>query len=256
MQQLKQLYRSNYAGENIVKTLVLKDGEWNPESEFVPNRVINTHTTTQAVAIGNGESRAKFDLRLIGAHMAGLGGVDTLQSYGCNALYRDFTPDFLIATGEDIVDEIANSGYAYNNIVYANANYLLDYPGKFYLIPQNISYDAGALAAYMACFDGHKKVFLLGYDQYDNTHQYDGGNYNNIYKGTNGYLQTDESQNGHFFTTALYNVVVTYPDVEFIRVMPEKTWWIADELLPLANFRQIDYNEFTLEADLGILASV
>jgi hypothetical protein len=256
MQQLKQLYRSNYAGENIVSTLVLKDGEWNPTTEFVPNRVINTHTTTQAVCIGNGESRQDFDLRYIGAHMAGLGGADTLQSYGCNALYRDFTPDFLIATGDEIVKEISNSGYASNNIVYANANHLLEHPGKFYLVPQNISYDAGSLAAYMACFDGHKKIFLLGYDQYDNHHQYHGANYNNIYKGTNGYLPEDETQNGHFFTTALYNVVVAYPDVEFIRVMPEKTWWIADELLPLANFRQIDYNEFRIEADLGLLVSV
>ena len=256
IQNLKQIYRSNYAGENVVSTLVLHDGEWDPTTEFVPNRVINTHTTTQAVAIGNGESRANFDLRFIQYHQAGIGGAETLQSYGCNALYRDFTPDFLIAVGDEIIKEIADSGYTNNNIVYTNAGAVLDNPGKFYLIPQNLSYDAGSLAAYMACFDGHKKVFLIGYDQYDNQHQHAGGNYNNIYKGTNGYLDTNEVQNGKFISSTLFNVMTTYSDVEFVKVMPEKTWWVADEILPLPNFRQIDYNEFRTEADLGSLASV
>lgn len=255
MQQLKKLYRSNYAGENIVSNLILCDGEWNPTTEFVPNRVINTHTTTQAVAIGNGESRQNFDLRLIGGNRAGILGTDRLQSYGCNALYRDFTPDFLIATGDKIIEEIANSGYTANNIVYTSAGPILNYPGKFYLTPQNLSYDAGSLATYMACFDGHKKVFLIGFDQYDNHHQADDGVYNNIYKNTNGYLNDAESQNAQFFTLALRNVMIAYSDVEFVRVMPLATHWVPDEVLPLPNFRQIDYNEFRTEADLGLMVA-
>jgi hypothetical protein len=251
MQQLKQLYRSNYAGENIVSSLTLHDGEWDPITEFVPNQVINTHTTTQAVTIGNGESRKDFNLALIGDHRGGLLATDKLQTYGCNALYRDFIPDFLVAVGDVIINEIANSSYVNENIVYTNAASLLDHPGKFYLIPQNVSYDAGSLAAYMACFDGHKKVFLIGYDQYDDSVT----TVNNIYKDTNGYLTSKQTQNARFFSLTLHNVMTTYSNVEFIRVMPEQSWWIPPELLPLPNFRQIDYNQFTIEADLGAMGN-
>jgi hypothetical protein len=256
MQTLKKLYRSNYAGESIISSLTLSDGEWNPTTEFITNRVFNTHVTTQAVAIGNGESRLGFNLRLIGDHRGGLLAQDKLQTYGCNALYRDFTPDFLVAVGDEIIREIAESGYTDNNIVYANAKSVLDYPGKFYLTPQNLLYDAGALAAYQAAFDGHTKIFLIGYDQYDNDHHIDGGAYNNVYKDTAGYLTTGHDQNSKFFGLTLNQVITTYSEVDFIRVMPTSTWWQPAELRPLANFRQISYQDFTYEADLGAIGSV
>ena len=109
MQKLKQLYRSSYAGENVITQLTYENGEWNPETEMVPNQVFNTFTTTQALAIGNGRSRLEFDLTHIARHKGGLLGADRLQTYGCNALYRDFTPDFLVAVGNDIVKEIAGA---------------------------------------------------------------------------------------------------------------------------------------------------
>ena len=247
MQQLKQLYRSNYAGENIISNLILRDGDWNPVTEFVPNHIFNTHVTTQAVAIGNGESRRNFNLQLISDHRGGLLAVDKLQTYGCNALYRDFTPDFLVAVGDKIIQEIAESGYTTENIVYTNAKSILDYAGKFYLIPQNVSFDAGSLAAYLAAFDGHTKIFLIGYDQYDDHIDY----VNNMYKDTPGYLTSGQTQNAQFFSLTLQNVVQIYPTVEFVRVMPTDTWWIPPELRPLPNFRQISYSEFIIEADLG-----
>lgn len=246
MQTLKRLYRANYAGENIVSNLVLKGGEWTPTVEYVPNAVTNIHVTAQAVCIGNGESRRDFDLKWIEEHKGGRLAKDKLQSYGCNALYREFTPDFLVARGKEIVAEIAATDYCADNIVYATADAILEYPGKFYLVPQNIPYDSGALAAYLACFDGHKKVFLLGYDQYDQVEAV-----NNIYKDTPGYPRSNDEQNGEFFTLSLQNVVQTYNDVEFVRVMPLSTWWQPPVFHTLLNFRQISYREFIIEADFG-----
>lgn len=246
MQKLKKLYRANYAGENIISNLVLKAGEWTPDVEFVPNRIINTHSTSQAICIGNGESRWEFNLSLIERHRGGLFAKDKLQSYGCNALYRDFTPDFLVARGDGIIAEIANTEYYTDNIVYTTADSLLKYPGKFYLIPQNIPFDAGALAAYLACFDGHTKIYLIGYDQYDNE-----GRINNIYKDTNGYPTSNQEQNNQFLSLSLQNVIQTYNDVEFVRVMPLDTWYQPELLRPLLNFRQISYQTFVNEADLG-----
>jgi len=59
--------------------------------------------------IGNGESRKTFDLnrlKLFG------------KIYGCNGLYRDFTPDILVAMDYNICHEIYRSGYAFDNVTY------------------------------------------------------------------------------------------------------------------------------------------
>ena len=246
MHKLKQIYRDTYAGENVVTSLTLSGNAWEPETEHVPNRVFNTHTTSQAACIGNGESRLGFDLNLIGRHRGGILGADRLQSYGCNALYRDFPPDFLVATGNS-VKEIAESGYCVSHIVYTNGQNIIEYPDQFYLIPQNPSYNAGAIAAYLACFDGHTKVFLLGYDF---NHGVEPSN--NVYKGSAGYVNADVLQdNTKFWAMTLTHVIRTYPEVDFVRVMPTKNYWIPDEFVSLPNFRQIDYRDFVLEADIG-----
>jgi hypothetical protein len=246
MQKLKQLYRSSYAGENIITQLTYRNGEWDPETEMVPNQVFNTYTTTQALAIGNGESRLGFDLTHIANHKGGLFGANRLQTYGCNALYRDFAPDFLVAVGDKIVKEIAESAYTNDNIVYANGQHILEYPGKFYLVPQNVAFDAGALAVYLACFDGHKKIFLLGYDGYDVASPT-----NNVYKDTNGYPTSEEIQNESFWNLSLGTVMDTYPDVEFVSIMPTTQWYLAAEFDRRPNVRQIDFRDFVLEADIG-----
>src|SRR6056300_1971441 len=56
--------------------------------------------------IGNGESRKGFDL----SKLRQFGNI-----YGCNALYRDFTPDVLTAVDNGIMHEIYQSGYCDKN---------------------------------------------------------------------------------------------------------------------------------------------
>ena len=60
----------------------------------------------KAFCIGNGESRKGFDLEQLRPHG---------KIYGCNALYRDFTPDVLVAVDHGICHEIYNSGYCQKN---------------------------------------------------------------------------------------------------------------------------------------------
>ena len=59
--------------------------------------------------IGNGESRQSLDLRKLREH-----GI----IYGCNALYRDFTPDVLVGVDQGIMHEIYHSGYCHKNQCY------------------------------------------------------------------------------------------------------------------------------------------
>ena len=54
--------------------------------------------------IGNGESRKDFNLDLLKPHG---------KIYGCNALYREYTPDVLVSVDHGIMHEIYQSGYCY-----------------------------------------------------------------------------------------------------------------------------------------------
>lgn len=228
MQKLKQIYRSSYAGESIVTNLVLSGNEWDPETEYIENSVFNTYTTKQAIAIGNGSSRDGFDLSLIKNHRGGLFAADKLQSYGCNLVINEgFEPDFLIVTDPLKVQAVVDANYTEDHIVYTNAQYIVEYPGKFYLVPQNPAYDAGAMAAYMACFDGHKKLFLLGYDSY-----------------------FDNPENT-FYINTLVAVMNTYKETEFVRVCPSASVACSAELQRCVNFRQIGMRDFITEADIG-----
>jgi hypothetical protein len=56
--------------------------------------------------IGNGESRKDFNLDLLKPHG---------KIYGCNALYREYTPDVLVSVDHGIMHEIYHSGYCYKN---------------------------------------------------------------------------------------------------------------------------------------------
>jgi len=227
MQKLKKIYRSSYAGEDIVSELVLANNEWEPQTEYVPNQVFNTHTTSQAIVIGNGPSRQNFDLKLIERHRGGVLARDKLQSYACNLSFEEFSPDFLVTTDPEKVKYVAESGFCEDNIVYTNGQYVLQYPGKFYLVPQNPAYDAGSMAAYLACFDGHGKVFLMGFDRYSTEVQ------------------------DTFWVKTLASVMDTYEDVEFIRVCETKDYSCSVDLIRRPNFRQIDFRDFVLEADIG-----
>lgn len=245
MFQLKKLYRKDYAGEEILVTTTYRNATWEFDYETVPNRVTNLQISNQAVVIGNGESRAKFDLTLLSRHQGGLNSSRSLQTYGCNAVYRGFTPTFLIATGAEMCDELANNAYWYDHIIYANAKVLLKYPGKFYLVPHDIPWNAGAIAAYLACFDGHKKVYLLGFDNGA------GQNVNNnIFAGTACYPPRNYNYSDQFWIKAMEQIMKTYDDVEFIRAMPTRFWSQPPEWVALPNYRQVDFKEMSFMADL------
>lgn len=247
MQTISKLYRSNYTGEDVITSATLSGGEWAYEKENIPNNIFNNQISNRAIIIGNGSHRENFDLNLIASHKGGLLASGALQSYGCNALYRDFNPDFLIVTGEEeFITEIANSGYCADNIVYANAQDIIRHPGKFYLTPQDPSWNSGAIATYIACFDGHKQIYLLGFDGNDtNGYQY------NIYTGTNGYDHAQRDQSEEFWVRAMVEVFTTYSDVDFVFLSEFGGQRIPEAWKYITNLRQISYRDFVIECDIG-----
>lgn len=250
MQQIKKLYRENYTGEDIVTSLTWENSQWNAVKEFAPSRIENKQISGRAVVIGNGPSRLELTktqnlFQLLKKHKGGLLAGGAVQTYGCNALYTDFDPDFLVCSN-DMADEISKSGYCNSHIVYGTADAVTTFPGKFYLTPQNPGWDAGAIAAYLACFDGHKQVYLMGFDCHSGE---DYTNYN-VYAGTRNYPKFISANTEEFFTRSLLHVMKTYSDVEFIRVMPLESAYTPERWKYQVNFRQVDFRTFALEVDL------
>lgn len=237
MQVVKRLFRNNYSGEDIYTAATYTNGSWSYDKEFVPKILKNQKFSGRAIVIGNGISRQKFNLNHLTAKH--------VQTYGCNALYRDFEPDFLIAVGNNIGNEIALSGYANNHVVYSTTDNIIKHPNTFHLIPQNPSWNAGAIAAYLACFDGHTTVYLVGHDGLDTP-----GYFNNVYKDTNAYSVDEDKLTDRFWSLAMGHVFKTYNLVDFVLVNETGRGYIPAEWRGHTNLRRINFRQFVLECDL------
>jgi hypothetical protein len=249
MQKIKKLYRSTYTGEDLIREMTYTGGEWVKTKEFVPNQITNIQISGKAVVLGNGSSRLELHpnlLTLLATHKGGLLASGRVQTYGCNAILRDFSPDFTIAN-DALAPELVNKGLCDTNIIYGTSDMVLDYPGKFYLVPQNPNWDSGALAAYLACFDGHKTVYLMGFD----THSGDPNYHMNVYSGTFGYPHKRSPTTEKYFEQTLKAVMDTYNDVDFVRVSPTPNFYMPELWKYQLNLRQITFNDFVLEVDLG-----
>jgi hypothetical protein len=248
MLTVKKLYRKDYQGEDIIVNMTYQGGAWQKDTEFESPSSIFPTKTSRAIIMGNGQSRLKLAPNLftaLKAHRENF-GVSGIQVYGCNALYRDFDPDYLVITGRDIAREIAGSGYCQQHICYSVQNNLVEFPGHFYLTPQNPSWDAGTLAAYLACFDGYPRVYMLGFDGDSNSQV----SAFNVYNGTNGYPSNNDPSLEAFSVKSLVALMNLYTDVEFVRVMPTTGWYTPESWKYQTNFRQTDFETFKSEIDL------
>jgi hypothetical protein len=160
-------YRSDYDGEFVITNTVFKDGKKEQEREWVENPITNKHISDRATCIAVGTSIEGFLLNRLENHVGGLLGSLSMQVYGVQDVYKKLKCDFLVALGQDTLDEIKESEYDENNIVYTSTKGCLENQGAFYLIPQSTRSTPHATAVWLACFDEHKEIFLFGYDQYN-----------------------------------------------------------------------------------------
>lgn len=130
--------------------------------------------------------------------------------------------------------------------MYASAPHIQYHPGKFYLIPQDPGWNSGSVATYLAAFDGHTTIYLLGFDGQDT----DGYNYN-MYAGTQNYQHaTNAEADPAFFDITMKMIFDTYKTVDFVRVMPSEYSTIPETWKYCTNLRQISFRQFVLDADL------
>ena len=176
-----------YKGETVNTHLTIRKGKKIQETAYYEDRV-KAVPRGNAYCIGNGPSRKQFDLNRLKA---------TGQTYGCNALYRDFIPDFIFSIDSPVTLEMVKEKVYEKCIHYTPSLEVNRYPkggpSHLHLIPNNPHWICGNQALWTAGVHGHKNIYLLGYD----FQEYGNGKLNNIYQDTENY---GERNNDTVFT--------------------------------------------------------
>lgn len=160
---IQSRYRRDYDGEFVIVETRLVDGANQQTREWIPNAIANHHTSGRAAVIGSRVLSHRFQYQRLQRHRGGLLGHKRLQTYGTGDLWRDMRFDFFAATDRTEIATMIDLGYNQHCTVYTTARMCLEHPGKFYLIPYVPQIDALALPLYLAAFDGHSEVFMIGY---------------------------------------------------------------------------------------------
>lgn len=157
-------YRTDYAGEFVILESKWAGGKKEETREWIPNPIENHHLSGRAACIGSNIDKAYYDYTRLQRHRGGLLGSKKLQNYGTGAIAQEMRLDFTVETNHDNLNKILETNYQRDNIVYTTARNCIIYPGEFYLIPYNPRLIDMATIIYLAAFDGHKEVFMLGYN--------------------------------------------------------------------------------------------
>lgn len=158
-------YRTDYAGEFVILQTRVVNGKKQQEREWIENPIINQHISGRAAVIGGRDDWEQFQYSRLQRHQGGLLGKKKLQTYGTGAVWKDIALDFYVGLDRSMLEEIRLAGYQENSIVYTSGRICIENPGEFYLIPYAPAVDQIAATTYLAAFDGHKEIFLLGINQ-------------------------------------------------------------------------------------------
>ena len=170
-------YRANYPGEFVILNTVWEGGKRTEQREWIPNPIENQHISGRAACIGSRDSLQSpyphgIDYKILQRHRGGLLGTLKLQTYGTGMIAEDMRLDFTVELDSAKLEQLIDNKYFENNVVYTTARNCIDHPGDFYLIPNNPRLLLPALPIYLAAFDGHQEIFLIGYSkqmEFDNS---------------------------------------------------------------------------------------
>lgn len=186
---------------------------------------------TRAFVLGNGRSRLHANLKNL---------KETGKVYGCNALYREFEPDYLIAVDPKMVIEICETNWQITHEVWTNPNSRYEKFNKLNTFTNPKGWSSGPTALHKACSDGHTEIFILGFDYYGI-----GDNFNNVYADTYNYKQSTDTAT--YYGNWMRQTEATmreFIDVNFYRVIAPENIEITD-WHRINNFRHITFDEMT-----------
>lgn len=191
----------------------------------------NPHNKKTAFVLGNGVSRSA-------ANLFSLRNYGTI--YGCNALYREFEPDHLVAVDVKMINEIIDSGYHKTHAVWTNKNRgVKSFDGVKVLDPHK-GWSSGPTALWLSTLHEHTEIYILGFD-----YQGLNGKVNNIYASTPNYK--DKSQPATFFgnwSSQTERIIRENPAIMFYRVYQEPLFLPENLKVEIPNFQNITYRIF------------
>lgn len=167
--------------------------------------------------IGNGTSRLQLNLNLIGYRYT---------TYGCNALYRDYMPDYLISMDIYMVKEILEQDIHLQTNFYTQHDNQIDElqrqgePINFFWGHRS-TIDSGNCAVELALNNQHDNVYMIGFDYSSND-----STLCNVYSGTTNYHPHNQYpaayQKEVKWIQTLNRLCTQYPDQQIIRVTENK----------------------------------
>lgn len=184
---------------------------------------------SRAFVLGNGRSRLRLHIPDIKSHG---------EIYGCNALYREYEPDYLIAVDPKMIVEICKANYQLTHQVWTNPNSRYkEYVGLNYFQPSK-GWSSGPTALFLATEHKHKEIYMFGFD-------YTGidGKVNNIYAGTDNYKKLNEPATyyGNWMRQT-ETIIKSNLKTKYFRIVEQKyfdTGWDK-----LSNLHVVTYEDF------------
>ena len=182
--------------------------------------------------LGNGTSRKSIDPH----KLKPLGTV-----YGCNALYREFEPDYLVAVDTKMILEINKSGYQKNHEVWTNPNKAYSRFNGFNYFNPSKGWSSGPTALWLATQHNSETIYILGFDYMGLN---EGKNFNNIYSDSINYKKSNDTATffGNWMRQTA-SVVQNNPKKRYIRVIDDKGY-IPKDLTKYKNLEHITIDEF------------
>ena len=234
-EEIQPIEWKQYVGETVNTNLIIRKGKKIQETAFYEDKV-KAVPRGNAYCIGNGPSRKGFDLNKLKA---------TGQTYGCNALYRDFVPDFIFSVDTKMTlkmceDKVYEKCIHYAPALEVNRPYSKN---KLHLTPNNPHWISGNQAFWTAAVHGHKNIYLIGFD----FREYGKDQLNNIYQDTENY--------GKRHSDIIFEVWLTqFRQIQKMR--PYCNWTVVHDDPPdylkvsnpsanFGKFKILNYKEFT-----------
>lgn len=163
------------------------------------------------VVIGNGESRKAFDLNSLPRE---------IPIYGCNALYRDYTPTVLFVRDEGMLQEI-NEKYM-GRVAFQQKRKLIKNAKKPYYADPIISFEDPSgkheveISKHIAFTGSAAICCICSVYKLDSLYLIGFAESSNAYTGTKNYSSEDLAANA--YTKELGDVFNKFPNTSFYRV--------------------------------------
>ena len=187
---------------------------------------------TVAFVIGNGESRKDIDLY-------------PLKNYGkvyaCNAVFRTFEPDYLVAVDVKMILEINHAKYQMNHPVWTNPNKQYSGMQGFNFFQPSKGWSSGPTALWLASQQEYQIIYILGFD-FKGT---DSNNFNNIYSDTENYKKSNDTATyyGNWLRQTKTVIEQHNTKIKYVRVIAPDNF-IPSELNKISNLTHITTDMF------------